>query len=361
MSKKLEINLDATALAHSGCILDLYRTVIGSINEQGDATGGYKERAYNASLVYGIALHKFVDVMFKTGGLYPKARAKAIELFNLPKNDDKKQWLLDERHFTTVCFNLWSSYVEQEQTYDPIELLQDCYLCRGKGIVEWDSKAGTIGSAECPHCKGQKQLLAPATEITFRIKYFEDDHVIIYLCGTIDTIGKFRSGCYSIRDWKTTASWDNEGYFQQYELSRQLRVYLLAIKLMTQMHPDSVLGKIGATQLGCFIDAVFLTKNPNEVTFKRSEVYQIKPKDLDAFQMTLDDKCHELSAAVKTGYIPKEGIINGHCIKYQQATEKNFVKCAFWDICRNSDEVGAILLKRNFMQRPFNPLTYNEV
>jgi len=345
---KLTFNLDATALGHSACILDLYRTVIGSEDENGMSEGGYKPVRQGASMMYGIAVHKFVDLAFKSKGDLVMARRAAHKMFDkIPANDPPKgkDWLRDARHLDVTCFNLWNDFIMEDDKFQLIELVQPCWLCKGEGIRF---------EKPCVVCNGIKNTLQPASEITFSIKYYEDDYIIVNLCGTIDKVGKFKNGAYAIGDWKTTSAWDNIGYFQQYELSRQLRVYSLAFKLMSVMHPDSVLGTIGATGVSCFIDAIFLKKEPNDTKFERSEIFPIRPADLDAFQLTLDDKIRQLSQAIKTGYIPKEGILNGVCVK-------QYGKCAFWDCCRHPDNVSELLLKRNFKRVVFNPLKYNDI
>jgi len=355
---KLIINIDATSLSHSACTLDFYRTVVGSLGDDGLSAGGYREKLSGTSMVYGIAVHKFIDIAYKTKGDLILARKLAHELFlGIPTKEPSKYqgWLQDDKHLSTVCMNLWQDYVLEETAFDLIELVLPCWKCRGTGHSSAPLTDTTLVIPEpCPTCKGEKQFLQPATEVTFSIRYYEDDYIIVNLCGTIDKIGKFRNGCYAIGDWKTTSSWDNQGYFEQFQLSRQLRMYLLAIKLMASMHPDSVLGQLGRTNVACFIDAIFLNKDPNETKFIRSDTMTIKPAELDAFQLTLDDKIKQLSQAVKTGYLPKEGILNGSC-------ERKFSKCSFWDCCRNPDNIAEVLLRRDFNRVQFNPLKYNEV
>lgn len=324
---KTIINIDSTSLGKSSCMLNFYRTVVGSINsETNQSEGGYREKALSASIVYGIALHKFIDVMYKTKGHIPTARNEANKLFTeIPKVvEDKKLWMGDLKHFQVTCYNVWTEYVEQDTEFQ---------------VVEIDGK--------------------PATEITFRLKYYEDDLVIIYLCGTIDTIGKITGGCYAIRDWKSTGAWDTASYFSQYQLSRQLRMYTLAFKIMAEREPDSTLGKIGAQTTGAFIDAVFLAPSPAEVKFNRSEVYIYKQKDLDAFRLTLDDTCTRLSSAIRTGYIPKEGIIRGTCEHI--FTDNVRFKCSYWNVCKSDEQVSELLLNRDFARVVYNPLKFNEV
>lgn len=345
---KLIINLDATALGHSACIKDLYLTVVGELGDDGQSAGGYREKSTSASLVYGVAIHEYLNVCYKTRGDLSRATKAALKSFDVPKAapGKSKDFLADTKHLTSVGYNIWNDYCLTDSSFSLLELELPCYMCKGKGAIG-DTKI------MCPTCLGANSYLQPASEVTFSIKYWEDESIIVNLCGTIDKIGKFHNGCYAIGDWKTTSAWDNNGYFQQYELSRQLRIYLLALRLMSHAHPDSTLGKIGAQQVGCFIDAIFLNAEANKTTVKRSDVFQISPNDLDAFQLTLDDKIQQLVKAIKTGYIPKEGILNGSCIK-------PYSKCAYWDICRTNDQVGRILLKQNFRQWSFNPLLYNE-
>lgn len=316
---QLEINIDSTALSKSNCHLRLFRTIIGEIQD-GRATGGYTERAHNVAMVYGIGIHKFLDTMYKSSGDLAKSLKAGRDLFiAMPKIDDpKKPWLSLPNHLSSTCMNVWEA-VQSNGTFEVLEF------------------------------NGQ-----PATEITFDLPYYEDEYVKVSLRGTIDRIGKIKNGCYCIRDWKTTSAWDNDGYFKQYELSRQLLTYRLACWLQSQKYPDSLLGKIGATTMGLAIDAIFLDQDSNKVTVESSEVFQFQQKQLDDFGLMLDDKCREISSMVKTGYIPKTGIITGTC-GYGKT------RCCFWDMCKSPDNVAEILLKRLFIQKKFDPLTYNEI
>lgn len=316
---KLELNLDSTVLGTSGCILNLKRNVLGEIVE-GKATGGYREKLNGASLVYGIAVHKFIDVMYKTGGHYPTARAEAEKSFLIPKLENRKSpWLCDPKHLITTCFNVWTSYVETEGSFEMILL-------------------------------GDK----PATEITFSIPFYEDDVIKVNLCGTIDRVGKFKNGCYAIKDWKTTSQFDTEKYFTQYEMSRQLRIYTLACKMMAEKEPESTLGRIGGTTMGACIDAIFLKPKANDTVVRSSDVFTYSDTDILAFKETLLIKCAQLSAAIKHDYFPKEGILNGSC-------EEKWGHCKFWNVCSHNEQVAQVLLKRDFIQWQFDPTKYNEV
>lgn len=348
----LEVNISGTALGTSSCILNFHRTVVD----------GYKEPIQDAKMVYGVAVHKYIDIMFKSGGHIPSARAEAIRVFDIPKNDSNKQpHLSDRNHMLTTCFGVWELYVKKDNDFEMIELMQDCWKCGGGGsilvtIPNTNELVGTnsMQNAVCPVCKGQKQFMQPASEVTFSIPYYKDDTIAVNLCGTLDRIGKIKNGCYAIPDWKTTSSWDTRSYFKTYELSRQLRIYVIALKLMVAKYPDSILGKIGKTNVGTFIDAIFIKPAANDNKYMRSDVHQYTDEQLAEFQLTLDDQCRRLSSAIKTGYLPKEGIANGSC-------ESRWGKCKFWNVCNASkQEVADVLLKRDFIQKKFNPLHYND-
>src|ERR1017187_3873295 len=88
----LEVNISGTSLGTSSCILNFHRTVVD----------GYKEPIQDAKLIYGVAVHKYIDIMFKSGGHIPSARAEAIRVFDIPKNDSNKQPHLSDRKSTRL-------------------------------------------------------------------------------------------------------------------------------------------------------------------------------------------------------------------------------------------------------------------
>lgn len=328
MPSKYTISLDSTVLSHSGCIRALINTILGDPETQ--ELGGYKEKVLGVPLVYGIAIHKFLDTMYKTNGHIPTARAKMLEEYRtipfIP--DRKKLWMNDEKHLMSTANQVWTEFCEEEVGFELLKVPQ-LKLGSETEIVE-----------------------GYATEINFKIPYYEDEIVKVYLCGTIDRIGKFKNGCYCIRDWKTTGSWE-DGYFVQYELSRQLRFYTLAVKLMAQVAPDSVLGKMGQTQFRAMIDGIFLRANPNETVVQSSEAFYYDDDEINKFKETLDTKIQEISQALRKNDFPKQGILTGAC-------EKKFGRCTYWNLCKSKPEIAKILLDRDFVRKPFDPLSYNK-
>jgi hypothetical protein len=311
VSEKKVIYISQSALAHSGCIEKFYKIVVE----------GYKEPAMPAAVVYGIAGAKYLDTMFKTNGNGPLAMKAAREAFSLPKvNNDKQPWLSDERHLMATCGNLWCVFVENESTFE---------------ILEFNGK--------------------PATEFTFDIKLYEFENFIIRLAGTIDKLGQFKRGCFAIGDWKFTSAWDIKSYLSNYEMSKQLRLYTLACKLEARTNPDSVLGRIGATKMGAFIDAIKIHQDPNKVEMTRSEVFQYSNEDIDEFHSTLSTWiATRLMPALESGKRYKEGIFTGTCLGQYG------YKCTFWSVCKSNPTIAELLLKRDFIKKPFDPLHYND-
>lgn len=307
------ILIDSTSLGNSHCILKWHSQVVE----------GLKEKKMNSSLLYGVAVHKFIQSMFETEGDFPLSLLQANEVFlRIPCDiDPKKPYLRDANHLRATCYYVWSCQVMEEKVYEIIKL---------------------------PNGK-------PAVEQTFKIKWFEDETCEIWLCGTIDSVGKFNGGAFAIRDWKTSSSWDTSKYFIQYEMTRQLPIYTIACKRMAKSHPDSVLGKIGAGVMGAFIDAIFLKADQNGTGCARSSIFQYSDEKLDEVSRLIDMQCKRLSYAIRTGDVPKEGLINGTCMHAIYGS-----KCMLWNICKSNPTVAKVGLDRDFDRVPFDPLKYNE-
>jgi hypothetical protein len=194
----------------------------------------------------------------------------------------------------------------------------------------------------------------PVTEYTFSFQVYEDEDTIVNLCVTIDRIGKIKSGLYCVGDFKTTSTRDVASYLDKYVMSAQLRFYVLACKLMAEREPESILGKIGASQMGAFIDGIFVKPKANDNVYQRSEVFQFSANDIAEFKFDLMEKIKRLVACMRSSYLPKEGIINGTC-------QQQWGLCKFWTVCKQSNpEIVQVLLKRDFVQRQYEPLKFGK-
>ncbi len=310
---KQSIKLNASGLKPTTCMYNFWNVLIE----------GYKTERSAAKMVYGIAVHKFIDTMFQTQGNLGKARDAALVAFRKPKAlDNKSKHMNDENHLLVTCFDLWENWVSKDEA---------------QTVMMPDDK--------------------PATEVTFSIPYYEDDHIIVTIEGTIDRIIKIKGGCFAINDYKTTSSWEKDGYLERYSMSNQLRFYVLSLKLMAEKAPESMLGQIGATNVGACIDGVFLKPKACDNEYKRSRVFQFN--DLDQVRRALDTKIQQISRTVEvanmTGLLPpKEGLVNGSC-------EGKWGLCNFWGVCNSqSDDIAQVLLKRDFIKKTYDPLHHND-
>jgi len=315
--------ISSTALGNSACMLHFDRQV----------RFGYKAPLMDAKMVYGVAFHKFMEGMYTHGDMV-RVRKATRAAFDIPKDEDKKsQHYNDFNHLWSVCLTTWEDWVLKDSTFEVMAI-------DGVSLVEQ----------------------------TFELEYYEDDYIKVYLCGTLDTIGKIQGGCYAIRDWKTTSTWDAKSYMHKYDMSRQLRFYRLALRIMHERDPESVLGKIGGQVVGAFIDGVFVKANMNEVTWARSSCYQYSDASIALFRIQLDKFINRLSTdwqdheysqlgAVEYQQIRfgKQGLINGAC-------EGKYGKlCPFFNVCAAPEQHSELLLKRDFIQVPFNPADYNNL
>lgn len=315
MSNKTIFKLNASGLKTSSCDHRIWLTMID----------GYKSERSAAKMVYGVAVHKYIDTMFKTGGHIGKAREAAIAAFNKPKYEDKKSaHYMDQNHMLATAYDIWEFWITKDKDMDTV-VLPD----------------------------GQ-----PATEVSFSIgSYYEDEFIRVDLEGTIDRIGKIKNGVYVINDFKTTSSWDMRQYLAGYAMSSQMRYYVLALKLMSIAKPESALGQIGKTEVRYCIDGIFIKPRPSENVCVRSEVFPAN--DIQQVRDSLDDYIQRLSSItqrfLKTGRKPlRTGLFNGSC-------EGKWQLCPYSIACKAQDEsVAEVLLQRDFIQKPYDPLHHQE-
>lgn len=350
----LHINLDQSALGGSSCMLRLKNVVIE----------GYREPKLSRDITYGIAVHAFADSLFQTNGDLAFAVNSANKAFAIPSYEkpDKKH-MSEPAHMIDTCLVLQREFIQKDKDFQLIQLMKDCPYCEGTGKVEHKEPISEtslqVHSLTCSKCNGQKQRIGAATEINFSIPYYADQYITVNLTGTIDKIGKFKNGIFAIGDWKTTSARSDDeykvqDYFSSYEISIQLKFYTLALKLMARLHPASILGQIGATDMGAFIDAIFVRTKSMENKYRRSSVFRYTDGQLAEFQGLLDKKIQEISKAVQLQQFDRDGLINNTC-------QQKFGKCAFWKICKQTDPVIADLLyKRDFIKRVYNPLAFNK-
>lgn len=308
------IKIDASSLKESACDLKFWNIVVE----------GYTTELVPNDMQYGTAVHKFVEVMFRSGGDFKSAVNAARTLYIKPCIIKKNKQHLTVNHLIKTCIDLWQEFIQK----DDFE-----YFILPDGL--------------------------PAVELTFSLKMYEDENCEIYLEGTIDKFGKIKNGCYAIGDYKTTASYDPTNYFEPYRLSPQLKTYVFALKEKARIEVDSPLAKIVNTPIGAFIDGIFLSST-KQSEFKRSEVIVFKEDQLEEYEYLLKKSCWNLAEMFDTythnnGMLPiGNGKINGLC-------DGKWGLCKYFSVCASPDATTQKqLLAKNFIKKDYQPLLFGK-
>lgn len=341
MSKTI-VRVDASALKESSCGWK-YDAIVNK---------GYREKEIWNDTVYGTAVHKYLAVMEESGGKFDEAvRAclrvwrEAAEKFKIRSKKDH----LNENHLINTCFDFWNYLQTKQQEFQLIQNPEaKCWKCGGIGSIVTNN----VGSP-CDECSGKGIREQPVVEVKFSIPYEILDNYEAYIEGTIDRVGKINNGCYCVRDFKTTSSWDAIKFLSGFLSSPQLKLYIWAIRKEAE-RAGSAIEKLKGQRIGAAIDGIFL-KSAKETEFKSSEVFFFSPQQDIEFEYLLMTKMLEIKRYALNLEAPlKTGKIEGLC--------HNLFSCKFHNVCHAIDEkVGQFVLKSNFIQRPYEPHKHGDV
>lgn len=308
--EKLTIKLDASACKKSACDRLLYFNIIEGISQP---------HGVDASMTYGTATHKYSEVYVQTKDMVSSIAA-AHKAFREkgPAADDKKEWL-NINHLTQTCAKVteWIDQDNVEYYINPV-----------------DNK--------------------PMCEVRFAIPFKAYPHVDIILCGTIDKIVKFKRGATAIGDYKTTATYKVDTYFEQYKLDPQMMMYRYVLEWFAK-HSTGILAEIGSKRIGTFIDGIFLSKT-KDTEIRRSPVMFYSDEDMQQFASMLDETCLKIAAWTfpdnKNKWPLKQGMFNGACTHL-------YGQCKYFGICSAPDsEAAQAVIKNHYIVKPYDPLTF---
>lgn len=309
---KLIIMLDASACKESSCALRLFNIVIG----------GYTGKVQANDIEFGSAFHKF------------KAR------FRIEGKDGFGKGVQEAQEY----FSKTPMYVKPMKKYLDIKFLVNACICYAT-TYENDSFELLIENEK------------PFIELPFCFPVYVDDLVEILVCGTIDEIGKFKNGIYSIEDLKTTSMWNVDEYLEAYRLSPQLYFYRWTIRQYALAKPNSLMATIDQSELGCHINGVFFKGKDKPIEYKRGDVMLFKEKELKEFELLLNKTIVKLIEIahdwIETGNTPlREGLLNGACSTV-------YGPCKFAVACgATDDETRNIIMQQSFTQKFYNPLSF---
>ena len=309
---KLIVMLDASATKESSCSLRLFNTVIG----------GYTGKVQSNDIEFGSAFHKF------------KAR------FKMEGKDGFATGIREAQHY----FNTTPMYVKPQKKYlDSAFLVNACI--------------GYVTKYENDSFKVVSEDGKPFIELPFCFPIYVDDLVEILACGTIDEIGKFQNGIYSIEDLKTTSMWNVDEYLESYRLSPQLYFYRWTIRQYALAKPNSLMATIDQSEVGCHISGVFFKGKDKEIEYRRGDVMLFKEKEIKEFEILLNRTIVKLVEMahdwIKDGTLPlREGMLNGACSTV-------YGPCKFACACGTTDETTRdIVMQQSFIQRFYDPLSF---
>jgi len=304
-----KILLNSSAIRQQACDRRLYLIV----------KEGWRNKLNNNDIEFGSAFHKFASTVEEhpndTG--FPLGILAAKKYFDeTPMFIKSKKKYLTTQHLLKVCTD-WYNGVRGQ---DEFELLR---TDEGKALVE----------------------------IPFQIPLLSADGYDVDIVGTIDRVGKFRNGCWAIRDYKTTSSYDAEEYLESYSMSVQLRLYIWAFLQICKTAPEgSPLRNLTIANCGCMIDGIFLN-GADKFHFKSSRVFYLKQEDMDEFESELRKSALNLINLYKDEQLPaRTGIMCGAC-------ETKYGKCDFFNACASPDMISfKHVLNKNMHQVEYNPL-----
>ena len=309
MEKKI-IKISSSALKESACDWR-YKAIV---------LDGYTSLLPYNDTQYGSAFHKFCYVMALTNGNFAEAHKAAIEKFRQPVQIRDRKEHLTEKHLIATCLTYWDQ-IESNRT-------------------DFQSLINPTNDK-------------PLVEFNFSVPVYEDKYCIVLFEGTIDRIGKIKNGFYCIRDFKTTSSWKAKEFLESFRASPQLKLYLWALKKHASLNPGTILDDIVKFPLAAFIDGVFL-KSAKETEFHSSDAYVFKDWEFEEIEQQLYQKALKI-VNISLGHevsMTRNGKIFGECYKGYY--------CKFFHVCHAIDkQVADIVLKKNFTQRPFDPLNYD--
>jgi len=293
---KRVVNLDASLFKESACLKRVeYLTQYG-----------YREGGINYSTAYGTAFHVFRAVLRKTGNTNLALQA-AIEKYSKIPAPPASEYR-DMKHLSLTCLD----YIEKVYRRDTIIPLE----FNGEVLIE------------------QK----------FSYEYYESDVLKVHLCGTVDELGQVEgTDQLVIADCKTTSVYNTDDYFRQYEMSPQLKFYVMMCQ-----------DRLKLKNVGAVIDGVFLNAT-RPTQFKRSDMFNYTDKQIDNLRTMINRLIADIEDAIRTGEWSQNITQCNSCVYTPDKLCKYFRLYSVQD-----EELREHFLQRDFVQKTYDPMTFDE-
>lgn len=189
-------------------------------------------------------------------------------------------------------------------------------------------------------------------EEKFSLPLIVDDRYELHLTGVFDAIGYLHNGkTLVIQDDKTTSfSWP-EKFFEKYDHSAQMLLYVNVVKMLAASYPDSPIGQaVGKSGLdGVSILGVFHTKGGIEL--KRSPLFTYSERTLTENGLALGRLMNDFKQTIETyldgGAAEKVGLATDACKDYGNEACPYLRAC----LCESREDEDAII-RSVFRTRP---------
>lgn len=296
-----EIFIDISAMKHAGCKLRFRRIV----------RDGYKIYAPGYKVHFGTAFHRFLEGYYKQEDYRPEASLFYAEQMMLCEAEE-------EKINTTYLPSVFEQTMDDYENYYP--------LVHGTDVD---------GLSIYKNAEGYG-----VTEGRFAFPIFETTKVVVYFCGTIDLIGRYRDEI-CVCDHKTSGNPKDEVFLQAARLSHQLIGYCVALRNLGDFY-----GKPEFHSVGALINGIFLSKT--KPFFKRSPLMHYSEDLYQTFELEILALANFV-ASESSDY--RDGVAHGECYGW-------YASCPFFEsCCFESEAKRQEVLDLSFKREAYSPLT----
>ncbi len=324
------INSSALSLK-STCDLRLRYTICDGYVPRGRDIGDFTD------VHFGTCWHLYRQVLAASKGDWSLAMVKALSC-----------WEAKEKQL--IMRSKTKAYVTKDFLAQTILNFQNRYMHIADNESWWDKVDGFS------YFKFENGI--PFTEQKIQFPYYVGEDFDLILVGTLDALG-FIGDSFILLDDKTTSSWDVEEFFEKYRSSNQMMLYTWMVRQLSNMYPESQLGKI-FSQYPNFGTAIYgIFHSAKEVNFKRSPIMFYNERQLASFEAVLAEKlqdviriCSEFIMYPKLRN--KTGFVNGMCKAYKN-------ECPYVNACcADTEDDEESMLYAQFEVKPYNPVLTHE-
>lgn len=281
-------------------------------------------RAENYKAGYGVAFHTFLELY------YSKPAA------------ERSKHLVECTQAALSSFERYLPYIPQDSIKEfrsPLHLLNACqsyhqHWGRGDYIT-------AIPVDDNEHLLERK----------FCVPWFEDETLVIYLTGTIDMVGEV-FGKLAIIDHKSTAAYDPQVFFSEFELNIQTMFYVLMFRRLSKMD----------RYLPIMINGIFIKKPTAKAEkdgqfdgarFVRSNLIEYSDDRMEEFERYLDWQMNKILTLAR---MPAEtfGQIN------PAACHGKFSTCSYYELCSMPLHKQKDMLESIYRVEAYSPLNFND-